>query len=199
MAESKEPGYIESNETKDEYEINDKQHQNKIKILFLDIDGVLNGSKDLEDDKDPQTLQIFKQYRMALLKIILNTTNCKIVLSTAWRRSKDAKQKIKTQFIKNDIEWDEIYIGDTPIMDYLMMDPESDDYQRAFEISTYLKQIEIDSNYVVENWCAVDDMALDVGVKSKEIMQGRFVKTDGYIGIIDDDAIKIINILNNSE
>eukprot|EP01084_Bolivina_argentea_P062545 114393_1 len=162
-----------------------------IKILFLDIDGVMNTLL-LEQDIDTDPNALFKIDRIDRLKHILKQTNCKIVLSTAWRRHDEMKSQIKQEFIKNKIDWNDIYIGDTPIEDDFKCDLNMT--QRTYEINKYLKSIE--SKYCVKMWCAVDDMTLDYFYDDKNIMKGHFVHTDGYVGITDKDTLQIINILN---
>ena len=51
----------------------------KMKVLFLDVDGVLNSTEDLFDDRaiSPRKLEI--------LKTIINATGAKIVLTSTWR------------------------------------------------------------------------------------------------------------------
>eukprot|EP01084_Bolivina_argentea_P197574 338550_1 len=215
MAESKqlELGTDEikiNNDSKNE-EKEDECNKETIKILFLDIDGVMNGSiaEDLLQDNigdddtqvtlfwnDPNSKQLFKSHRVDKLKQILAKTDCKIVLSTAWRKSNNSKKEIKDEFIKNGIKWNDIYIGDTPIKDNYFTDINKS-YgmcQRTYEINFYLESIK--SKYIVKSWCAVDDMSLDYGKQEKQIMCGHFVQTDGCLGLTDKDMINIINILN---
>lgn len=203
------PGMNENNDEKnEEKEIKENNSDcPKIKILFLDIDGVMNGSKEIwdehvDDDEDDDNEQekskeyLFRPERVNRLKEILKQTKCKVVLSTAWRRTEQGKKQIEEDFIKQGIEWDDIYIGDTPILDYhyVDLDQEDDLCQRTLEIDTYLKSIE--DKYIVLNWCAVDDMRLDYGKKSGAIIDGHFVMTDGYTGMTDSDVLAIIKILN---
>lgn len=51
----------------------------KMKVLFLDVDGVLNSAEELFDDRaiNPKKLEI--------LKTIIDKTNAKIVLISTWR------------------------------------------------------------------------------------------------------------------
>eukprot|EP01083_Nonionella_stella_P036740 100247_1 len=176
-----------------------KDNRKVIKILFLDIDGVLNGSIEFDLFNNAPDARTFSLYHMELLKLVLVTTDCKIVLSTAWRRSQDGVDRIKKQCIEDGINWNELYLGNTPVVpfkDYQGMGPGYNDYPRPFEIQLYLKTLKDENKYVVESWCAVDDMDLASGDKSKQIMKGHFVKTDGCKGITEDDALKIIRILN---
>eukprot|EP01084_Bolivina_argentea_P200769 343275_1 len=158
-----------------------------IKLLFLDIDGVMNSVGDLynayPDFLKPQCLNRLQQ--------IIKKTKCKIVLSTARRKSDQIKNKIKNDFIKHGIRWSEVYFGDTPILPL----NNSLESQRMREIETYLNHIKCQSKYFVEAWCVVDDLKLDSNDMSKHILKGRFVQTDPYVGITDLDVMEIIMIL----
>ena len=200
--QQEEPGMNKSLDENEQKEM--QQDRPKIKILFLDIDGVMNGYEDVwdehVDDEDNQQEEVeeylFKQDKVNRLKEILKQTKCKIVLSTTWRRTEAAKKQLKEDFIKQGIEWNDIYIGDTPILDYhyVDLDQEDDLCQRTFEIDSYLKAIE--ERYIVDRWCAVDDMRLDYGKRSGDIIDGHFVMTDGSTGITDTDVLAIVKILN---
>ena len=61
-----------------------------IKILFLDVDGVLNTIDDCV-----KNVQLNKQL-MGRLKTIIQKTNCKIVLSSDWRLTKKNKKELFT-------------------------------------------------------------------------------------------------------
>eukprot|EP00483_Globobulimina_turgida_P012702 UN12725 len=202
MAELNQPD-DKSDESTDDIKIEHEEKKNdgkivlnignkeSIKILFLDIDGVMNGAEDLFGDDIYEQHELFKAHRINRLKHILDKTNCKVVLSSAWRRHIEGKHQIKRAFTKKGIKWDTVYIGDTPIEDNFYC---QDWTQRTYEIDKYLKSIQ--ATYVVEAWCAVDDMLLDRGVMDKQIMTGHFVATDAYVGLTDEDTLKIINILN---
>ena len=58
-----------------------------MKVLFLDVDGVLNrcgkSAQGLEEDK------------VALLKQIVAATGCRIVLSSTWRKTQHQRERIE--------------------------------------------------------------------------------------------------------
>lgn len=68
-----------------------------IKILFLDIDGVMNSSE------DGFTHDITTE-KISLLKQIVEKTDCKIVLSSSWRNVKRFRLEFEKQMSENDIE-----------------------------------------------------------------------------------------------
>eukprot|EP01083_Nonionella_stella_P033424 91519_1 len=158
-----------------------------IKILFLDIDGVMNGWHDVRDD----TQNVLKPACLERLQQIIDHTHCKIVLSTARRACEEIKHSIEREFIKAGIQWNDVYIGDTP----LLHAGTSQEQQRLIEIATYLERIKRDQKFRVEGWVVVDDLSLDNADHDKQMLKGRFVQTDGRIGISDIDVTQIINIL----
>eukprot|EP00488_Nonionellina_sp_1-RS-2012_P003392 TRINITY_DN7193_c0_g1_i1.p1 TRINITY_DN7193_c0_g1~~TRINITY_DN7193_c0_g1_i1.p1 ORF type:complete len:134 (+),score=34.84 TRINITY_DN7193_c0_g1_i1:38-403(+) len=89
------------------------------------------------------------------LKKIINLTNCCIVLSSAWRRDPELKNKFKKQFKKiARLDINNSCIGDTPC--------NGKNPTRCHEIMEYFEKNNIaqtDDEYDV-NWCVVDDMDL---------------------------------------
>eukprot|EP01083_Nonionella_stella_P045912 123017_1 len=163
-----------------------------IKILFLDIDGVMNGWEDLTTPRDEMNPKKYlKPKCLERLQRIVNRTNCKIVLSTARRACAEMKNNIKKELIKAGIKWNDVYLGDTP----LIRTDKSVEQQRLLEISTYLNRIQKESKFRVETWVAVDDLSLDSADENKNILKGRFVRTDGRIGITDINVLEIIETL----
>jgi len=77
-----------------------------IKILFLDVDGVLNTAA---------TTGI-SVVHIERLKHIVDQTNCKIVLSTSWRVVDDTRRQIIEALYKiGNMDVSNIIIGSTPI------------------------------------------------------------------------------------
>eukprot|EP01083_Nonionella_stella_P010688 30416_1 len=154
-------------------------HRHRVKILFLDVDGVLNGENYGYGGVDDSLLY--------LLKSIINETNCKIVLSTTWRLNQSARAML-LHFMKAraDINVEDIIIGDTPSIK---------DKKRAFEIESFLDSEAFQSHYIVTTWCAVDDLALHR--HDPTFMKNHFVRTNYRTGMTCADALKVVRILNN--
>lgn len=114
-----------------------------IKILFLDIDGVLAVNS-----------KYFEQYAVDNLKDIINQTNCKIVLSSSWRLASDWKNNLKQSNPDKDFSWIDSII-DTTV--YGIND------SRCFEIKHWLK------NNPCDRFVVVDDMQIPIAnlVKTK--------------------------------
>eukprot|EP01084_Bolivina_argentea_P079080 143502_1 len=141
------------------------------RILFLDIDGVLNDSKSRPKSMQPHLL--------IKLKKIINLSNCKIVLCSSWRRVPELKRKFKKQFkkiVRLDIAT--IYIGDTPC--------NGKNPTRVHEIMEYFEH----NDHKDANWCVVDDMDLvnENAAFSKEcqaFVKGHWVQPNRTTGLTD--------------
>ena len=160
-----------------------------MKVLFLDIDGVLNCMCPTPmQDNDWIDLDEwrygFNPDLVARLRYVIANTDCKIVISSSWRHHIDyapyqpgrnwrdvlAEKLRRTR--------DEIIVGETP----------SDSKgQRGREIAEWLKAHE------VETFCVVDDEVVDI---LPYIDNAKVVKTDMTIGLTIEDARRIINVLN---
>ncbi len=149
-----------------------------MKILFLDIDGVLNSERYIR--KCGRCGLLIDPTRLALVKMIVDATDAKIVLTTSWREHWDIDvngcDSVGCEI--NDV-FSEIGLrifDKTP----------SIDRNREKEIEEWLSY-----NYPIDNFVVIDDCFLD----SKTI-RGHFVKTDNYSDGIDEsnveEAIKIL-------
>lgn len=145
-----------------------------MKVLFLDIDGVLNSRK---------FITVYEIYgvaidptRMVLLKEIIDKTEAKIVLTSSWRNfwEKDAEEcksagrEINRIFGKFGLS---VY-DKTPVLEDARED----------EIAAWLE-----SRTDVESFAVLDDMFLDA-----EFLRGHFAKTSDYINGLDEDNVKML-------
>lgn len=112
--------------------ISEQTQTQKIKVLFLDVDGVLNSYL------TGQCLTLNKR-RISLLKKIIIATNCKIVLSSTWRLVKHASEKLRR------------YLGYTNIIIYDVTP--SLNALRGYEIREWLN-----THIDVERYVIVDDI-----------------------------------------
>lgn len=77
------------------------------KILFLDVDGVLNDLNVLS------TREELGESHLINFKNIVSTTNCEIVLSSTWRLFPETKSRLETAFVKHNIP---LWTGETPVL-----------------------------------------------------------------------------------
>ena len=161
-----------------------------MKVLFLDIDGVLNCMcpAPLQDndwiDLDEWRYG-FNPDLVARLRYVMANTDCRIVVSSSWRHHRSYAP------YQPDRNWrdvlaeklrrtrDEIIVGETPT---------DSNGQRGREISEWLKAHE------VESYCVVDDEVVDI---LPYIDSSRVVKTDMTVGLTIEDARRIIKKLNS--
>lgn len=140
-----------------------------MKIIFLDIDGVLNSHYDYErygfDYIDSGLVEI--------LKGIVFATKSEIVLSSTWRLNDSDRAFVRSALRYKMLD----FVGITP---YLESKP------RAEEIKLWLE-----NNPHVIRYAILDDNS-DAGLG----MEDSFFKTDYYFGLTYKIAENIINHLN---
>ncbi|ETO11183.1 hypothetical protein RFI_26193 [Reticulomyxa filosa] len=154
----------------------------KVRLLFLDVDGVLNYERFIsEGNKDQLSLPHLKRVRR-----IIDYTDCRIVLSTSWRLIPQAKAKLMEQLGRVDIDVKKYIIGETPSLQYVA---------RYHEIDMYLKNDNVCAIYDVISWVAVDDLPLNRSAEGQAIMNGHFVRTSFTTGMTEDDMKEVIALL----
>lgn len=153
-----------------------------MKVIFLDIDGVLvtkNHLMQLNDAgkrmTDAQGHHLFDPACVARLKRIIDTTDAKIVLSSCWKMFGPDKFSA--------IWADRSCPGD--IIDFTQTTISGD---RGHEIDIWLRA----NVGLVESFVILDDDVSDLF----DGQMDRVVKTTWDDGLTDDDVNKAINILN---
>ena len=164
-------------------------------IVFLDIDGVLNTHEILEDSMCGQ----IHRDKMLRLNRILKVTGAKVVLSSAWRyiiHRGDATLEGMDWLLRSHGMMANRLIGVTPpdtmvrgiydgIPDHWPLENERGDQIARWIIGEGWKHYGENGRHVV-----IDD--LDLGISEAG---HPFVKTDGGIGLTDDDASRAIEFL----
>lgn len=170
-----------------------------MKILFLDIDGVLNSTDYMNSlymlarikyNSKINNSEVFQACRdkyghlfdprcVNFLKVIVKSTDCKIVISSTWRKS--SLEVMKNLWIDRNLSGK--IIGITPKFNESMC--------RGKEIDSWLSAYSIDLN--VETYCIVDDDTIDM----LPHQQKHVVKTSNRFGLDMQSTEKILKILNN--
>lgn len=155
----------------------------KSKIIFLDIDGVLNVMSQEFDDYG----QLFNPIFVKNLADIIEKTNAKLVISSTWRFS--GREFMMNMWRHRNLPGE--VIDATPDLGF------NDNIVRGDEIKAWLEK-NIDK---VDNYCIIDD---DDDMLPEQLY--NFVKTSGNIDHPDCDDIgygltkicseKVIEILN---
>lgn len=147
------------------------------KIVFLDIDGVLNrhlyNEMSQSNDIDAECV--------ANLNRVLNETDARIVLSSAWRYMLIGKAMSLVGFdylLRTHGVVANRLVGRTPADEEVT--------ERGWQIHQWRKEHDHRGRYVV-----IDDMDLHISPLHP------FVRTQGDVGLTDIDAGKAIGILNS--
>ncbi len=182
----------------------------KDKYLFLDIDGVLNSN---EYYVRRETNEDFKKHRLSKkfsevtdnkwefdpiaverLNRIIKETKAKIVVSSTWRTIPNIEQILKDAGIKGKVIgitssfWWKDIARNEPFVDGHCSIP------RGLEIEEWLcANFKYSDRYSIK-YCIIDDDD-DMLYRQKD----NFVRTDWWFGLTDEDADKVIKILNKGE
>lgn len=143
-----------------------------MKIIFLDIDGVLNSKKCFDKYHMGKSFPICLDLVQNLNKIT-RETGAKIVVTSTWRY--EGVRKLRERFKKAGIEGK--IIGVTPDSRFI----------RGSEISAWRT---CDSKRLFSNYVILDDDDDFFDYQKKYL-----VRTDSSIGLSDKDAIRAIKIL----
>lgn len=165
-----------------------EHYKTDLKILFLDVDGVLNNPHTSWDANHCGIEDQLLKY----LKFIVQRTGCKIVLSTSWRLMDDAKSVLlHTLKTRADLNIDDLVIGQTPSL-------KQRGGHRTHEIAEYLRTNSY--RYNVVSWCALDDMSLHkYDAFSRDFMAGHFVRTDKRTGLTPENMVQCVRYLNAND
>lgn len=146
-----------------------------MKILFLDIDGVLN-------ILNSGGLYALNKKRLRILEDIIKDTGAKIVLSSTWRKDNTAFRKLTRVLAYRGLKIYDV----TPDFSYQPQKPLERAY-RGHEIQDWL-----DRHPEVENYVIIDD---DSDMKDSQLR--HFVQTDPNTGLTETLAYRIKYKLNN--
>lgn len=149
----------------------------KIKVLFLDMDGVVNSAENQKQGLFKTSFPVDPYMAFLVGKIVLDT-NCKVVLSSSWRHHKESVEQINKQMVELfDITGSEPYDHSLP--------PGAENCQRGREIKAWL-----DKHPEVEKYAILDDENDMLPEQQK-----YFFKTTWQKGITEEIATAVINYL----
>lgn len=166
-----------------------------MKPLFLDIDGVLNGH-----EFDPAVMcgQIHPD-KVARLNRVLVATDCRIVLSSAWRylvhRGEMNLRGMEWLLRSHGVLADRLVgITRADLMIRVVYDGQPATWphtnERGHQISDWLMG---DNRWTCQPYAVVDDMDLGISEAGHP-----FVMTDGKVGLTVADADRLIELLGRA-
>lgn len=144
------------------------------KIIFLDIDGVLNNYNSMKDGTWVQAMNSKNWEETALdnLYWLLQATKAYVVISSSWR------------IIKNDIHWWNEQFASVGLPKLVVgITPRSSDGFRGREVKAYVEEHDVQS-YII-----LDD--------ESDFLEGQpLVKINGSVGLTLEDTHKAKEMLN---
>ena len=150
-----------------------------MKVLFLDFDGVLN-TEDYREVHGSSNAGIDKS-KLPLLKKLVDSTNVKIVLSTSLRMYWD----------KNPDKCD--YYG--KIINDVLAEYGLEVYDKTPLLENSKREDEI-LQWIVDNPCVKNYVAIDDGYLSAKFLLGHFVQTSDTDGGLQEEHVnKAVEIL----
>ena len=188
--------------------------ENKMKVIFLDIDGVLNTEVYLTAFFDickkmdlKQSIHLlrdeygnhFDPVALRMLNWVIGETGAKLVISSTWRMSglKAMKDMWRDRGLYGDVIDITPVHGVDHIEEYIQMLPENDLHKyytpdrgvvRGHEIEQWLSENTVESYVIIDD---EDDML--------KKQMGNFVQTNAKYGLTDKDAEACIKILNQNK
>ena len=176
-----------------------------MKVLFLDIDGVLNSENwfgyrlyciknnmfnevinfvNTNDERIKYKLSMIDDRAIANLNRIIEETGCKVVLSSSWRSCVEAENTLTEYILKVKGFKYELY-DVTPRLWF-------NDFsiRRGEEIKFWLDK-ESEKNEI-ESFVILDDDYSDILPEQ----MNNFIQIDGQVGLTDKDVFTAIEILN---
>lgn len=151
-----------------------------MKIIFLDIDGVVNCISTKE--RAPSHVVGVEQDKIALIKQIVDATGAKLVLSSTWREDwfySDSRNPQDWDYLRLEFAKQGLYFIDhTPL---------ERTRHRGTEIKMWLES----TGYDVESYVIIDDEMYDIW----EMHKGHMVKTSYDYGIQSGAVKMAIDIL----
>lgn len=160
-----------------------------MRIIFLDIDGVLNNAeyyKTKSLDSHHKESSHFDNDNINALNKISESTGAKIVISSAWRMLKTLEE-ISTLFNKVGINAE--VIGSTESLHY------KDTYElapRGLEILKWIKDHHRTLKEGLKNYVIIDDENDILDIQDK-----HFFQINDVVGLTDENADAIIAFLNS--
>jgi hypothetical protein len=158
-----------------------------MKVIFLDIDGVLNSQEFLQNNKS----ESIDRRNVSVLKNVINKTGAVIVMSSAWRLWFDDimmpiegySQHLYDIFSEFDIK---IFAKTPDFSTEEIRAKKTFSRVKAKEILAWLNENQSFDKYVV-----VDDLDL-----INEEINAHLVRINGQVGITEEDAMRVIDMIS---
>jgi len=148
-----------------------------MKVIFLDIDGVLNSMSGLFMRGGQSLMDLYVEH-IQVLKWVLDHTDARVVISSTWRKSRTIEE-LRQLFYNYGLP-SRYIIDKTPVIAGV---------QRGEEIKTWLESAEPS----IESFVVLDDDS------DMDAVRDNFVQTHFDHGLTYAEGMKAICVLNNCE
>ena len=146
-----------------------------IRILFLDVDGVLNYHGCVNE---------FDNICLTNLYQIVKSTNCKIIISSTYKLSIESFNRLWNELEKYNILSSLYLLNNYKITPDLL----DNNLDRSDEILNTINKIINDKKYNIISWVAIDDSNL-------EKLNNNFLKINPKFGLTSEDSKNIIKLM----
>jgi cellulose biosynthesis protein BcsQ len=146
-----------------------------IRILFLDVDGVLNYSGCVNEFDNICLTNLYK---------IVKSTDCKIIISSTYKLSIESFNRLWNELEKYNILSSLYLLNNYKITSDLL----DNNFGRSDEILDTIQKIINDKKYNIISWVAIDDSNL-------EKLNHQFVKINPKFGLTSEDVKNIIKLM----
>ncbi len=163
------------------------------KVVFLDIDGVLNSNFWLENnERELSNGTLIDSEKVKLLSDLIKKTNAKIILHSGWRFWFDGDLKplrLEAEKFLEMLNAEGLWIdGVTPdLTTEEIRETKKFSLVKAAEILLWLSE-----HKEVKSWVVLEDLYLH-----NEEVDKHQVKTDATVGLTEDDVKRAVEILMN--
>jgi hypothetical protein len=169
-----------------------------MKIIFLDIDGVLNNelwfikSMEAKTIFDTRESRWFCPDNMKFLNYLVGKTGAKVVVSSSWRKSRTVDE-LKTLLKSNGFEGE--VIDKTPVLYFKNKDyPYS--VPRGCEIKAWL---EINKGILGQKMSKTKYIILDDDSDMLYWQRTNYFRIDPYVGLTNNVAYRAVRFLNSED
>lgn len=162
-----------------------------MKIVFLDVDGVIKPCNSVTPISGINAVCAYN------LKMLLEKTGAKIVLSTSWRTNKRDLSFLEYLLDKHDIDTN-LIVGSTPQLAHVRHNDSDDFFDEKAWIGSRGHEIEkfIESNLIdIDRFVILDDDN-SPSFKIWGRIDGLFIKTDFDVGLDEEKTKQAIDFLN---
>jgi len=160
-----------------------------IKVIFLDVDGVLNSYewRIKNREKNNRIIKCLDEEPIKILSKIVETTNAKIVLSSSWRGLDS--ESVFLRILKEKLEKFNMSI-------FSMTGKSKKKKSRGWEIRDWLKDNK--HIYNVTSFVIIDDDSFDIANHKKTLLP-YYIKTSFKDGLQEKHVDKILHVLNGGK